>query len=234
MGIVIRVLYNNQNWQSPCKRPGMDSLCSKCFENNNLDIKRPNQADEVCSGLCWEQDICTNYEWGCTPKGRKFGKEAYKGVRVFLIFQQPDHKYTLWGSTKVDGVHVSPTRNLAPYSVGYDDWMRFKHFEPLPRDKWVRDLTAVDLVGESWRTGRYRFITAQQEAELEKRIQGIAPEKPAERAASVLAKSNITLNLTVTPIMYGRLESAANEDGRQIDEIVREAIAEWLKRRSMT
>ena len=146
MGIVIRVLYNNRDWKSACVRPGMDSLCQKCFAETNIDITRPSKDDEICTGLCWERDICTNYEWGCTPKGRKFGRRADEGAKVYLVFQQKDNKYTLWGVTKIEAVNVPPKRKLVEHEIGYEQWIRFVPFEPLPRDKWVKNLTALSLL----------------------------------------------------------------------------------------
>ncbi len=229
MGIVIRVLYNNQNWQAPCEYPGKDTLCSQCFEGK-VNIRPPKQNDEVCSGLCWEQGLRTNYEWGCTPKGRKFNsRKAYQGAKVFFVFRQPDGNYTLWAKTTVESVNVKPRRALAGHEEGYHQFMRFNAFKPLP--KLTTGLFAKQLVGKDWRMGRFRYITAEQENHIEGLIVGTVPEKAAESSTTVLPPSKIPLNLVVTPTMYSRLESAAKEDGRQIDEIVREAIAEWLKGR---
>jgi hypothetical protein len=234
MGLVIRVLYNNQNWQSPCKRPGMDGLCQACLrENKNLDIKRPSKSDEVCQGLCWERDLCTNYEWGCTPRGREFGSRAYKGKRVFFVFQQPDHKYTLWGRTTVDSVNVPPKRTLTGHEVGYNSWMRFTAFNPLLRDRWVKDLSDIDLVEEMWKQGRYRFISASKEAELENLMKVTESGKSTESSTNALPISGTIVRLELAPTIITRLKKAANEDGRLPEDIIREAIAGWLRERGV-
>ena len=229
MGIVIRVLYNNQNWQSPCRSPAMDSLCQKCLrEDNNLNIIRPSENDRVCSGLCWERDLCNNHEWG---SARKIGNRAYKGAKVFFVFQQPDGKYTLWARTTVDSTNVSPRRQLTDHEVGYRFWMRFSPFKPLPQDKWVKDLRDIDLVGEQWKQGRYRFITTDKETQLERLIDGVVPGKLAESPAVVLSARETVISVNLASTIYSRLQRAAAYEGRQPEEIIKEAVAEWLRSR---
>ncbi|HOT74072.1 MAG TPA: hypothetical protein PLW42_12350 [Anaerohalosphaeraceae bacterium] len=233
MGMVIRVLYNNMGWNSACARPGTDNLCQKCFAETNIDIRGPSRDDEVCTGLCWERDICTNYEWGCTPKGRTFGSRAEEGAKVYLVFQQQDQKkYTMWGVTKIEAVNVPPKRKLVEHEIGYDYWLRFAPFEPLPKDKWVKNLTDIDLVDEQWRQGRYRFIDPQKEAELDGRIEGITPQVP-NRSLAVPSpiKNEKTFTLAFAPNIHNRLIEISIAEGRQPADIIKEAIAEWLRAR---
>ncbi len=227
MGIIIRHMYNNQMWSAPCKRPNEDTSCSLCF-NPNVNIRGPELADAVCSGQCWEQELRTSYEWGCAT-GRGFGNRAHPGMKAFFAFKQQNGTYTLWGRTTVRSVNVPPMGKLHSAKERYANYIRFDSFEPLPREKWVNNLTAKELVGAEFRMGTYRFITAYQEDRLEKLIEGAGLQKAPEKSDTVL--SHIKLKLVLTPTMYRTLESAANDDGRQIDEIVREAIAEWLRRR---
>ena len=230
MGVVVRVSYNNRNWETSCKYPGKDSLCFICYEDK-LRIERPGENDEVCKGSCWEQDLCVNYEWGCTPEYKQFNsRKAYKGARVFFTFRQPDGNYTLWGQTTIQAVNVKPIRKSNPNEGHYEYFLRFAPFKPLDKDKWVKNMTDRELVEAKWRQGRFRYITAEREAILERLIEGSVPEKPGAINPAILP-SDIILNIAVTNTMHTRLRSAANEDGRQIDEIVREAIAEWLRRR---
>jgi len=232
MDIVIRVLYNNMNWKSACVRPGLDSLCQKCFAETNIDIKRPSKNDEVCNGLCWEQDICINYEWGCTPKGKEFGKRAEEGAKVYFVFQQPNNKYTLWGVTTVKKVNVPPKRNLIEHEIGYDKWLELAPFEPLPTDKWVRDLKDIDLVNEQWKMGRFRFISPEKVAELDGRLEGKSPESQnyGQPAASPTNKEQ-TLTITFAPNIYDNLLEVSYTEGRQIVDIIKQAVAEWLRAR---
>jgi len=230
MAIVIRVAYNNLRWKESCKTPGKDNLCWYCFEDI-LDIISPKWTDEICSGHCWEQHLCVNYRWGCTPKGRKFGNRAYSGVKVFFAFKQPDGNYTIWGNTTVHSVDKEIVEEGRDYEVGFA-FIYFSSFEPLPSDKWVRNLSDVQLVGERWLQGRHRYIDAEQEAYLEKLIEGAVPIKQGETAAMALAGNNVNISVSMMPNIYKKLERIANEEGRQIDEIVREAVAEWIKGRS--
>ena len=231
MGMVIRVLYNNQGWKSPCVRPGTDNLCQKCFSETNIDIRVPHRDDEVCSGWCWERDICTRYEWGCTPKGRRFGLRATEGAKVYMVFQQPDKKYTLWGVTEITAVNVPPSRELIEHEKDYKQWIRFVHFDPLPTEYWVRNLTDYALVGEQWRQGRHRYISEEKESELDDRISGIAPQKPSLVLASSSISRNGVMKIDFAPIINDRLIEISNAEGRQPGDIVKEAVAEWLRDR---
>lgn len=230
MSMIIRVLYNNQDWRSPCRTPGKDIGCWNCFVSAFLGIDPPSRDDEVCTGHCWEQHLCTEYKWGCTPKGRNFGYQAYRGVKVFFVFRQPDGNYTLWGKTTVRDIDDEPAEKGGDYEIGFA-FIHFDPFEPLPQVKWVRNLSDVQLVGEKWLMGRYRYIDAEKEDYLEQLIEGEVSAKQAEITAATPASNNVNLSISVMPNIYKKLEGIANEEGRQIDEIVREAIAEWVKGR---
>lgn len=230
MGMVIRVLYNNQGWQDPCITPGKDIGCFNCFESEFLDIYAPSRDDEKCTGHCWEQHLCAEYKWGCTSKGRMFGYRAYPGMKVFLVFRQPSGHYTLWGKTTVRDIDDEVATEGRDYEVGFA-FIHLEPFEPLPKEKWVSNLSDVQLVGEKWLMGRYRYIDAEKEGYLEQLIEGEVSAEQAETTAATPASNNVNLSVSVTPNIYKKLEGTANEEGRQIDEIVREAIAEWLKGR---
>lgn len=229
MGIVIRTLYNNQNWQAPCRTPGKDELCWYCFYGI-LQIQSPKKDDFICSGHCWEQHLRNDYKWGCTPKGRAFGYQAYRGVTVFLVFKQPDGNYTIWAKTTASEVDIEPMKDGKDYEKGFA-FIHFNPFEPLPRDKWVRNITDVKLVGAKWLQGRHRYIDTEREAKLEQLIEGIVSEKEAESLVTAELLTTTTLNVNVAPNVYKKLKDIADKEGRQIDEIIREAIAEWLRGR---
>lgn len=229
MGLIIRVLYNNQNWQAPCKKPGKDNLCWLCFENN-VNIKQPNREDDECTGHCWEQHLCTEYRWGCTARGRIFGSRAYPGMKVFFIFKQPDGNYTIWAKTTVSSVDDRLVGGDREDEAGFA-FIHFNPFEPLPREKWVANLSDIQLVGRKWLMGRYRYINAERETYLEELSEGLIPAK--QTASTIVPQhiSNTNLNINIAPNTYEKLQLIANDEGRQIDEIVREAIAEWLRAR---
>lgn len=227
MGMVIRVLYNNQGWHAPCTTPGKDGGCWRCFRGG-LGIKQPDTNDEVCSGDCWEQRLCTEYRWGCIPKGRTFGNRARPGTKVFLVFRQPGGKtYTLWGKTTVRSVDSEPVKEGQEYEKGYA-FVHFEPFEPLPKEQWVRDFTDGQLVSAPWLMGLHRFIDSEQEAKLEQRIKGEEPLPVTDTAPR-----GIELSINVAPTIYDKLKNVEAQEGRPLDEIVREAIAEWLRERRL-
>ena len=236
MGIVIRVLYNNQGWQAPCKTPGTrntpnrDSLCWLCFRGN-VNIRMPSLDNEDCDGHCWEQHICTEYRWGCTPKGKIFGSRVYPGMKVFLIYKQPDGNYTLWGKTTVSSVDKSISGGDREDEAGFS-FIHFDAFEPLPGEKWVPNLSDIQLVGEKWLQGRYRYVKDEREAYLEGLTEGASIENQTTIIREPLHVSNTNLNINISPNIYEKLQIVADVEGRQIDEIVRESIAEWLRSRN--
>jgi|GEM_PF-2334280 len=229
MGLVIRVLYNNQFWQAPCTKPGADASCWQCFSEGNLEIERPSKADEICSGHCWEQHLCVDLRWGCTPQGRVYGSRAYSGQKVFFAFRQQDGKYTMWGKTTVSSLDEKPLEGGTNYEKGFA-FIHFNPFKPELREKWIANLSDKQLVGNKWLMGRYRFIDAEHETYLEKLMEGSVPQKQPRPASSIRANSNTTIDLDLSPNIYQKLENIANDEGRNMDDVVKEAIAEWLKK----
>ena len=227
MGILIRTLYNNQGWEGLCNSPSKDRSCSLCFEPN-VNIRPPSPSDEICTGNCWERNLCIKYRWGCTPQGRAFGKRAYIGMKAFFVYKQSDGNYTLWGKTTVQNIDDKVLEDGEDDERGFA-FIHFTPFEPLPKDKWVHNLTAYELVGEEWRQGRYRYIDGKREAYLEQLIEGTLAERPIEPSHS----GDLTLSIKIMPNIEEKLEEIASKEGRQKDEIVREAIAEWLKGREL-
>jgi len=230
MDLVVRVLYNNQSWQAPCKKPGSDRLCWQCFREDDLDITGPSISDEICTGHCWEQHLCTDYRWGCYPKGRNFGSRAYSGQKVYFIFRQPDGKYTVWGKTSIQDIDKKPMEQGKDDEKGFA-FMHFNSFKPLIKDKWIVNLSDRQLVGEEWRQGRYRFIDAKQSAYIEDLIKGLTPGKQPAGGSTIQHELVAFHDLSLSPKIYEKLENIANEEGRKMDDIVREGIAEWLRTR---
>ncbi|MHA1835161.1 MAG: ribbon-helix-helix domain-containing protein [Candidatus Baldrarchaeia archaeon] len=231
MGMVFRVAYNNRSWEAPCDYPGKDPMCWYCFREVT-DIIPPKRTDVVCQGHCWEQHLCTEYQWGCYPKGRKFGHRAYPGEMAYFVFKQPDGKYTLWAKSKILDIDDKPAKEGKDYQVGFF-FIHFQPFEPLPKEMWVRNLSDIQLVGEKWKQGRYRFINAEQEEYLENSIliQPSESKEPVEKPTTTLPTNNVNLSVSVAPNIQKKLENIAKAEGRQIDEVIREAIAEWVKGR---
>lgn len=233
MDIVIVTLFNNEGWQGPCKNPDKDGRCYICFPRDGakpiVDIGRPKVDEQgFCTGgECWEKCLCTTKSrWGSYPPGREFGKQAQPGMKAYFVYRQPDGKYTLWGKTMVQDVNV----------VGEDGKYKYLHFEPfkpLPEDKWARGLAAKELTGKQWRQGRYRYIDSVREAYLERLIEkGKQFEREIETSPSIPGDS-VALNIQIKRNIKERLERASDKEGREIKDVVREAIAEWLKGREL-
>ena len=233
MAIVIRVAYNNKDWKDACDTPGKDNLCWYCFEGI-LQIKPPKKDDIQCSGDCWERRLCKDYKWGCTPKGRVYGSDAYPGVSVFLVFKQPDGNYTIWGKTTVSTVDTEPMKSENNFEDGFA-FIHFNPFEPLPRDKWVADLSDVQLVGARWLQGRHRYIDTNREKHLNQLIEVGKSEASIQIPAVVKPGPDdiegVDVTITIMPNIYKKLEEIAAEEGRNIYELVREAIAVWIRNR---
>jgi len=150
---------------------------------------------------------------------------------VFFVFRQPGNRYTLWAATTIDAVNVPPIRRLTDHEAEYRFWIRFSPFKPLPEDKWVKDLRDIDLVGEQWRQGMYRFIDPAKEAELERLIKGGVSEKPLGSSPGILPVRGNAVSVSLAPSVYDRLQRAARYEGRELEDIIKEAVAEWLRSR---
>lgn len=231
LAIVIRVAYNNKGWKDACDTPGKDDYCWCCF-SGILQITPPKKDDIVCSGNCWERRLCIDYRWGCTPKGRVYGIDAYHGVSVFLVFKQPDGNYTIWGKTTVSAVDSEPMNSDKNFENGFA-FIHFNPFEPLPRDKWLKDISDVKLVGARWLQGRHRYIDSNQEKYLSLLLEGKTTEavKPILIYSDEKDSEGIVISTKIMPHIYKRLEDISSDEGRSIDELVREAIAGWITKK---
>lgn len=227
MAIVIRTAYNNKDWKGACDYPGKEPACWACF-TGFLQLKRPEEDDVVCSGDCWERRICTDYRWGCTPKGRTYGMGAYRGATAYLVFKQLSGSYTVWGKTKIRSTDKD-------YEDGFA-YVHFEPFKPLPRDKWVSGLSDVRLVGARWLQGRHRYIDGNQERYLDQLIAGHTAQednRASGAVASVSKAGEVALGTLVNDKVFKELEDIALAEGRTVDELVREAIAEFVRNRQL-
>lgn len=227
MGIVIRCLYNNQDWKDACIRPGDDWECKMCF-SSPVNIRPPKKDDEVCSGHCWERYLCIKYRWGCTPQGRTFA-QAHKGMKVFLVYKHFMGDYTVWATTKVSDVDLEPMQTGVEDEDGFA-FIHFEPFSPLPREQWAGNLSDRMLVDAEWRQGRFRYIDKEREDFLERLIKG---EEIIERGLirSLEPTKDNVINIELMPNIRKRLDQVAQNEGRTVEEILREATAEWLRSR---
>jgi hypothetical protein len=168
--LVIRTLYENCSWQAPCKNPWTDHLNYFCRNNKlDLNIQPPSPCSNPCDGKCWEQSLCNNLYWGCTPQGNFWSRRASEGMRVFFVFRQDSspRKYTLWGKTFLKHKDASLNTSGIWGRHGY----HLIHFEPFcPSQSWVANLSSNAVVGKPWGKGNYRYIDAQLSSKLENMI----------------------------------------------------------------
>jgi len=167
MAIVIRHQFNNQNWVAPCRHPGNDQRCHECF-TPNVAIKSPKWDDEICSGNCWERCLRNEFRWGCAPRGNVFSHRVNPSDDAFLVFRQvysSPRLYTLWAVAKVKSTD-NQLRTSDREDVDGFAFIEFQSFDPLPTGRWVRDLTAGDLVQNQWGQGNHRFVSEAQAAQL--------------------------------------------------------------------
>jgi hypothetical protein len=166
--LIIRTLYNNQDWRAPCKEPYGDPLCYYCLGNKlGLVIRPPSPGRSACDGECGEQDLCKLHRWGCHPSGLRWGRRAKPGMRVFFVFREV-HKskprlYTLWGKATIK------TIDPFPGTRGYY-FMHFDQFRPAPRNTWRTHLTAAQIVGKPFGRGIYRYIPSPIAQQLDRMI----------------------------------------------------------------
>ncbi len=239
MSIIIRTTFSNSSWNGRCRAPYRDPRCFMCL-NKTLGVESPKPFDELCSGDCWERDLCVQYKWGCTPKGSVFGTRAYLGAKVYFVFKQVDGNYTLWAVSTVRDVDRNVMQCGKPITEKGFSFIHFVPFKPLPEDQLVRNLTVKDLVGISnWRMGRHRYIDAERGAFFEQMIRGESElPVPSETIPEIQNTHNtlesdysIKIELETTPQINDKLVEIAQREGRAMEDLVREAIAEWLRDR---
>ena len=228
MGLVIRCMFNNQDWKDACIKPGEDWECEMCFLSP-VNIRPPKKDDEVCSGHCWERYICRKYRWGCTPQGRTFA-QAYKGMKVFFVYKHFMGNYTIWATTKVINVDDHPMQTGVEDEDGFV-FIHFEPFDPLPREKWVPELSDQQLVGELWRQGRFRYIDKEREQYLEQLIERTGVDEISTVKSLLEPSRSSVISIELMPNIRKRLDQVAKHEGRTIEEIIREATAEWLRSR---
>ena len=176
IALVIRTLYNNQDWKDRCKQPYIDKLCYYCPDNKlGLKITPPSPGSNPCNGSCWEQILCKQHFWGCTPKGCFWGGRAQPGIKVFFVFRE-HHKnkprptlYTLWGKTTINSIDASIDLSGVSGKHGYH-LIHFAPFQPAAQTNWISGLAANNIVGKPFGSGNFRYIPNSITDELDKMI----------------------------------------------------------------
>lgn len=232
-GIVIRTVYNNQGWAGPCKSPHKDFYkCYKCVDGDVVNINERNPVREdknrFCEGAvdaaiwpgdkwCWEQTLCSEYFWRNIKGKWRF---ATTEMPVYFVYTEYDGSLTLWGKATIDEIdneHEYPT-------------LKFKPFEPLPQDTWIKGLNGERLTDSSWRQGFYRYLDERHENYLSSLVKGKGEVKPV-KSPILSSKGYETLNFQFKRDIREKLEKIANNEGREIEDVVREAVAKLIRDR---
>lgn len=232
-GMAIRTAYNNQGWANRCKNPEKDTKCFKCLQGGLfINDGKPILEDKMgyCKGdytdypladitqsWCWEQTLCTKFVWG-NVRGK--WREAYKGMHVYFLYVEQDFSLTLWGHSVIDKIDNKPDKYPPIF---------FKPFAPLPQNKWIEGLSGKDITGKKWGQGHFRYLNESQDQYLFSLISGVKPEdiKKPSHAIEPYEKLEIELKENIKQ----KLEKISNEEGREVKELVREAIAKLINER---
>jgi hypothetical protein len=230
MGIVLRVAFSNSSWAGPCANPLDDpARFEQCIKQKiRVGTRREQGApldritqreDGKCASTCYEQKLCTDDPRWQTALGT--WRQAQAGDKTYFVFRQagPRALYTLWGRsrvTRVEGCYIF-----------------FERFEPLPEAKWRENLTARQLVENEWKQGFYRYVDALQEDKLDSLVEGGEPEAAQSGKLSVPSADSLAspVSVELKPHVREKLERIALEEGRDVEEVVREAVGEWLRSR---
>lgn len=225
-GLLIRTVFNNQGWAAPCKNPFKDVRCFKCVQGVGLYINKGNPIEEdengFCKGdvhndpllgdlWCWEQTLCTKSFWG-----NVLGKWRYvqAGMPVYFVYSNLDGSLTLWGKSIIDRIENTPER----YPI------YFKQFKPLSQDNWVHGLRGKELTGAHFKQGLFRYLDERYEKYLNSLIEG---KGKLDYSLEDLA----SLSIQVRRDIKEKIERIADNEGRELEEVIREAVAKLIRER---
>jgi len=238
VAMIIKVAFSNQNWRGPCLRPFDDPRCFVCTRGYvKVGWEKPISTDErgYCKGgqgpypfkrentWCWEQHLCVDYCWPSINGNFRF---AYKGMRAYFVYLELDGTLTLFAHSTVKEIH---NRNGNPDDPSY---LIFEPFDPLPEEKRIRGLKAEEILGSPWLQGRYRYLNEKQDEFLWKLLSG---EETVEAPVNIpkiktsLQKSFIPLNISLKGEILEQLERIASEEGREVEDLIREAVAKYVR-----
>jgi len=238
-GLVIRTAFNNQEWAGRCKNPLNDKRCFKCIEGGlYINHGNPIEEDEHgdCKGdpenyplnhplnkiephWCWEQVLCKKYFWG-NPLGS--WRSADIEMPVYFVYPESNGTMTLWGYSTIEKIDNS----LDEYTP-----ISFKPFEPLPKEKWVRGLTGKIITGKKWGQGIFRYLDEHHERYLASLVTGEKVEETVRQSIQSSLKSFENINVELKPEIKQRLQKIGEAEGRDVKELIREAIAKLIRER---
>jgi hypothetical protein len=234
VGLAIRTAYNNQGWANPCKNPKKDRCCYKCFrgalfindgkilteDENGYCKGNPTNYPlaDITNAWCWEQVLCAKYIWG-NVIGK--WKDVYQGMPVYFTYVEVDNSYTIWGHSIVDRIDNSRDKYPPIY---------FKPFSPLPQDKWIKNLSDIDITGKPWRQLHYRYLDENHTKYISSLISEDVKRENIVKPLPVIEPYE-KLEIELKGNIKQELEKISKEEGRDIQELVREAIAKLIKER---
>lgn len=233
-GLVIRTAFNNQDWAGRCKKPLSDSQCFKCSEGK-LYINHGNPVEEdeqgYCKGnpenyplnhpfdreqphWCWEQVLCKRYFWG-NVRGK--WRSTFPDMPVYFVYPESNGTLTLWGYSTIERIDNEPDKYPPIF---------FKPFTPLPKNKWIRGLHGEEITGRKWGQGNFRYLEEKYQRYLASLIEGKSRHNvlPQERHDSI----SVELRRDIKE----KLQKIAEIEGRDVDELIREAIARLIRERN--
>lgn len=234
-GLVIRTVFNNQEWKGRCKNPLSDARCFKCTEGG-LYINKGNPITEdeqgYCKGepedyplggdasWCWEQILCRKYIWG-NVKGK--WRQAFKGMPVYFVYVALDGTLTLWGHSVIDKIDNKPEKYPPIF---------FRPFEPLPQDKWIEGLNGKEITGESWRQLHFRYLDESYEKYLASLVEGKG--KHEYRKGDIHPSEHFqNLSIELRRDIREKIEKIAHTEGREVKDVILEAIAKLIRDRKL-
>jgi len=158
MGMIIRVVFNNQNWMGKCKNANADRRLFKCQKLTiNIGHGRfETDNDGNCKSTCTEEALCTKYLWE-SYQGN-FNKTKATG-NVFFVFSDTNNSLVLFAKSRVEKVEGNK--------------IYFEEFKPMPQKEWVKGIHAKEIFGVNWGRGTYRYLNDKQEEYLEKMIREV-------------------------------------------------------------
>jgi hypothetical protein len=137
------------------------------------------------------------------------------------FFYKPDSTYTLWGHSTIERIDNMPDRYPPIY---------FKPFNPLPENKRVRGLTDISIVGKSWRQLHFRYLDVEHERYLASLIKGgsagVSISPPSQ-----MREHYENFDIQLRQDIKEKIQRIAIEEGRDIGDLIREAIAKLIRER---
>jgi len=154
MGIIIRTVFNNQNWMKSCTNADRDRRLFQCHDAV-VNISYKVNKKGICKAKCWEKRLCSEYSW--YSKIGNFGPRATG--KAYFIYRDIDNSLVLWGKSKIKNVE--------------DNKIDFNPFKPFSQKKRIENLSFNDLrqLGvPTWGAGTFRYIGEDTETRLDSLI----------------------------------------------------------------